>query len=352
MHKDYFFDSVRSRRSFAYTIIFIVCASIIFFQGLRFSDPDYPDLITTLFSSGVSSIPPTKGYLVEGLLGDFIGLAYLAAGLKGFAAQLAWWISGLVLLAAAIAFSIRNRSTSIIDVVLIVSFTRLIDTLSVWGGKFDPFLLAFLVLTANRDKRVALAGIVLAAFTHPLVGLISTAGVVLVEATFSGLWFRAAIVTVLLAAIADVVLFNYLFPALMDRPNIVLTILPRLLDSGLRWGLPTFVSALLLPFLFIQLFKPPFRLPRNSTTVLLMLWALVAAFTSCVMVLDHTRVACLLTVAPLIVFLRWQNSFRGDQATTSGLAHDAMRLFVVLFLARLVIPHIDQLGPHLFWWQL
>jgi hypothetical protein len=27
-------------------------------------------------------------------------------------------------------------------------------------------------------------------------------------------------------------------------------------------------------------------------------------------------------------------------------------LFLVLFLARLVIPHLDELGPHLFWWQL
>lgn len=352
MHNDQFVDSIRRKKSFACTVVFIVCVLIVFFQGLRFSDPDYPSLIAALFSSGGSSIPPTKGYLIEGLLGDFIGLAYLTVGLKGFVAQLAWWISGLALLAAAIAFSVKNRSTTIVDVVLIISFTRLIDTLSVWGGKFDPYLLAFLVLTANKDKRIALSGIVLAAFTHPLVALISTVGVVLVEATFSGLWFRTAIATVLLAAIADITLFHYLFPALMDRPDIVLTMLPRLLRSGLHWGLPSFVSALLLPFFFIQFFKPRLCVPKNGQTALLVLWVLFATFTSCVFALDHTRVASLLTVAPLIIFLRWQDLLQGSAAATPTLMPNLAWLFVVLFLARLIIPHFDEFGPHLFWWEL
>ena len=125
MHVDCFLDSNRSKKSFAYTIVLIVCTSVILFQGLRFSDSDYPNLLAALFSPGASSIPPTKGYLLEGLLGDVIGLAYLSVGLRGLAAQFAWWISGLALPAAVIAYSIENRSTSIVDVVLIVAFTPL-----------------------------------------------------------------------------------------------------------------------------------------------------------------------------------------------------------------------------------
>lgn len=352
MHVDCFLDSIRSKKSFAYTIVLIVCTSVILFQGLRFSDSDYPNLLAALFSPGASFIPPTKGYLLEGLLGDVIGLAYLSVGLRGLAAQFAWWISGLALLAAVIAYSIENRSTSIVDVVLIVAFTRLVDTLSMWGGKFDPFLLAFLVLTANKDRRIALAGIVLASFTHPLVALISTAGVILVEAAFAGTWFLAGIVAAVLAAGADVALFHYLFPALMDRPNVALALFPKILSSGLHWSLATFVSALLLPFLFIQVFKSPFRLPRNPAAVLLVLWALVTAVTSCAIVLDHTRVALLLTVAPLIVCLHRQGPREGDPSGISALKPGVTGLFLVLFLARLVIPHLDELGPHLFWWQL
>lgn len=349
MHLDYCLDSLRSRKRFAYATVSIVCVSIVLFQGLRFTDPDYPSLLATLFSQNASSIPSTKGYLLEGLAGDVTGLAYLSLGLGGLAAQFAWWTSGLALLVAAVASNLENRSTSIVDVVLIVAFTRLVDTLSLWAGKFDPFLLAFLVLTTNKDRRVALAGIVLASFTHPFVALISTAGVILVEAAFAGTWFIAGVVAVALASAADVALFHYLFPALMNRPNVALALLPKILSNSFHWGLATFVSALVLPFVFTQFFKSPIRLPKNAAAILLLLWAVVAAITSCVVVLDQTRVAFLLTVAPLMAFLRRQDTAENDM---SGLKPGVVSLFVVLFLARLVIPHIDELGPHLFWWRL
>jgi hypothetical protein len=69
-------------------------------------------------------------------------------------------------------------------------------------------------------------------------------------------------------------------------------------------------------------------------------------------VLDHTRVALLLTVAPLIVCLHGQGAREGDPSGISALKPGVTGLFLVLFLARLVIPHLDELGPHLFWWQL
>jgi len=112
----------------------------------------------------------------------------------------------------------------------------------------------------------------------------------------------------------------------MDRPNVALALFPKILSSGLHWNLATFVSALLLPFLFVQVFKSPFRLPRNPAAVLLVLWALVTAVTSCAIVLDHTRVALLLTVAPLIVCLHRQGPREGDPSGISALKPGVERL--------------------------
>ena len=343
------FGTIGKKRASAYAVIFVICALIVLFQGIRFSDPDYPGYFKMLLSSNLSSIDPSKGYLLEGVLVDLIGIAYAAAGFKAFTAQLSWWISGLVLLVLTTAFSVRSRSISLADLVLIVSFSRVIDTLFLWGGKFDPFLLSFLVLTANRSKRMALVGIVLASFSHPILAVISTTGIVLIEVTFEGVWFGAALWVVSLAATIDVMLFHYFFSTLMDRLHLLLPLISQILNSGFHWGLATLLSALLLPIVYIQSFKPPLRLSKNTSVIVLTLWAIVVIITSCVLTLDHTRVACLLTAAPLIVFLRSQK-ICVNAATT--VIPRVSKLFIILFLSRLVIPHIDAEGPHLFWWTL
>src|SRR5262249_25401729 len=255
-----------------YAAIVIICCLIVFFQGLQFSDLDYPHIFDAMLSSNISSIAPTKGYFVECILEDLIGVSYVAMGFKPLTTQLLWWISGLVLLVIVVAYSINNRSTSYPDLVLIVAFSRVIDTLSMWVGKFDPFLLSFLILTANKKRSVALVGIVLAGLSHPILAVISTAGVVLVEIAFVGIWFQAAIVAVLSAALVDAALFYYFFPSLLSRPGFAWTMLPEILQSSKQWGLITLLSSILVPFLSIQHFKPPLRFVANSHAILLVSW--------------------------------------------------------------------------------
>lgn len=224
----------------------------------------------------------------------------------------------------------------------------MVDTLFVWAGKFDPFLLSFLVMTGNKDRRVALAGIVLAAFSHPIVAVIATVGVVLVQATLRRAWFGAALAAVFVAAGMDAALFHYLFHGLWDRADSLTIWLARNLNSGGQWGLAAAVASLLLPFLYIECFKQPLRLPSNAPAILLALWVGIVVIASSLLTLDHTRVACLLTIAPLIVFLRSQDAPEGDAKVAPG----SSTLFFVLLLSRLVIPHFDEYGPHLFWWRL
>ena len=149
------FESIRGNKNHAYAAIVIICSLIVFFQGMRFIDVDYPYIFSAMLSSNISSIDPMKGYLVEGILEDLIGVSYVAMGFKPLTTQLLWWISGLVLLVIVVAYSINDRSILYFDLVLIVAFSRVIDTLSAWVGKFDPFLLSFLVLTANKQRAVA-----------------------------------------------------------------------------------------------------------------------------------------------------------------------------------------------------
>jgi hypothetical protein len=341
------FESIRGNKCRAYVAIVIICSLIVFFQGMYFADDDYPYIFNAILSSNISSIDPTKGYLVEGILEDLIGISYVAMGFKPLTTQLLWWISGLVLLVLVVAYSINDRSISYSDLVLIVAFSRVIDTLSVWIGKFDPFLLSFLILTANKQRTVALVGIVLAGLSHPILAVISTAGVVLVEVAFVGIWFPAAIVAVLSAALVDAGLFHYFFPSLWSRPGLVWTRASEIFGNGKHWGLVTLLSSILVPFLSIQYFKPPLRFVANTHTILLALWIFLVVVISGV-ALDHTRVACLLTIAPLIVLLRSQN-LRNDNASV---APDFSKPFVILFLSRLVIPHIVEFGPIYSNWGL
>jgi hypothetical protein len=338
---------ISTREKNPYAIIVIICFLIVLFQGMRFSDFDYPAIFKAMLSSNISSIDPKKGYLVEGIIVDLIGISYVAMGFKPFTTQLLWWISGLVLLVSVVAYSLNDRSISLRDLVLIVAFSRVVDTLFLWAGKFDPFLLSFLILTANKNKKVALVGIVLAGLSHPILAVISTAGVVLVEIAFLGIWFPAAIVAALSAALVDFGLFHYFFPELLNHTGQAWNFRSRLLINAVHWGLITLFSSILVPFLSIQYFKPALRFVANTHTIFLVSWILIVAIISCAVVLDHTRVACLLTIAPLIVFLRSQNSKNNNAAV----APDFSKAFVILLLSRLVIPHIDQRGPSLFLWD-
>jgi len=336
---------ISTREKNPYVIIVIICFLIVLFQGMRIIDLDYPDIFKSMLSSNISSINPNQGYLVEGIIGDLIGTSYTAMGLGHLTTQLLWWISGLVLLVVVVAYSLNDRSILLRDLLLIVAFSRVVDTLFLWVGKFDPFLLSFLVLTANKNKKVALVGIVLAGLSHPIIAVISTAGVVLVGFAFAGIWFPAAIVAVLSAALLDVSLFHYFLPGLLNRTELVWNLRGLLLSSGVHWGLITLCSSILVPFLSIQHFKPAVRFATSPHTIFLVFWIFIVVIISC-FALDHTRVACLLTIAPLIVFLRSQNS-RNDKAEVSKFS----KAFVILLLSRLVIPHIDENGPHLFWWD-
>jgi hypothetical protein len=322
-----------------------ITAVIVLFQGFRTSDGDYPALLNLILSSHFEAIEPAKGYLFEGLLLDAIGLAVSWLGLPGPLTQFLWSISGMACLALVLVVSVTDKSISAVDLVLVVSFSRLIDTIFLWVGKFDPFLITFLVLSANKARLVGLAGIVLASFSHPLVTIISTVGVVLADSAITLRWAAAALSAAFLGGTMDLLLFRHLFAGLQDRAEVVIAQRDAMWTNGMNWGVVSFVCSIAVPGICIQRFRKLVDRKVDFRFVLLGLWLLGVAAVSGFLTLDHTRVACLLTIAPLLVLLR---SRQGGQ---DGLSLTALpRIFAALLLLRLMTPHIDGDGAHLFAW--
>jgi hypothetical protein len=322
---------------------------ILFSQGIRHTDADYPELFNLLIHFDGSQINPQRGFLLEGLLGDLIGILYLSVDLKATIAQHLWWITGVILLIIILVLNLRNKSIDAFDLILIVAFTRLIDTLSLWEGKFDPFLLSALILSSSNRHKIALSGIVLASFFHPFLAIISTAGVVVTRAAFEGFWFRSAIVAVLISSFLDLTLFHLIFPMLPGRVGYMTTSLSLLLNNAMQWGFSTFVGSIIVPFMMLAYFKEwePIR-DKHYQILLLIAWTLLVAILSCILTLDHTRVSCLLTIAPAMVFLR----SRRQTSIINSKEGNASLVFVIFLLARLVIPHIAGSGTFLFFnWE-
>src|SRR5581483_4937499 len=95
---------------------------------------------------------------------------------------------------------------------LVVAFSRLPDTLSLWIGKMDPFLFAFLVLSVNRNRAVATTAAILAAFCNPMAAVISSVGVACAQAANGRPVAILALILTVAAAQIDLLGFHLLFP--------------------------------------------------------------------------------------------------------------------------------------------
>ncbi len=318
---------------------------IVAIQGHRITDVDLPVYLQTIARHGTPVVPPARQFLLEGVLDDAMGMV-VARG-RGSAVQIvrAWWLIGFAALSMTLAYSVLNRSLSMTSLFFIVAYSRMIDTLSMYIGKFDPFLLAFMILSVNRSRAAAFLGFVGAGFSHPLMALVSACGVVATEGALDRRWRLWPIAVTIVAVLGDYYLLHRLYPELSNRIGFVLSYHDKVLASGLRWGLATFISSLFLPIASILWFRPVRPLGRGIHDVAMGLWLIAATIIVCNMTLDHTRDAFLSTIAPLILFLR-----KTEPPTPETLSNPrAIGVLALLFMARLVIPHTDSIGAHLMY---
>ena len=317
-------------------LLALLVAPVLLIGGLRPVDGDLP-LYLAAWARGVAAVPPRRGFLLEGLLPDALGAALARLGLSPDLLAYAWWGLGLVLLGAVLALSLRRGELAYRHLLLLVAFSHLADTLALWVGKFDPLLMACLLLSAWRRPGPATLGSVLAGFCHPILAALSTAGVLAVDLALGRgpRWIQAG--ATLLAAAADLALVHRLLPDLVGRSGYVAHLLPGLLHDAALLGAPTLVSAALVPFFLVRRFAGPFRYGGRRGAALLALWTAPVLLVACVLTLDHTRVMTLLTFAPALAFLRAQEGGDRPEGWDWG-------AFALLFLCRLALAQIDGNG--------
>jgi hypothetical protein len=327
-----------SLRHFVLVVFLIVCVA-----GVETADANLVIYLREIIANGKPVLPPTDGFLLEGLLQDAVGVGFtFALPHSATSIQLAWAI-GLFCAAGALAFSIWDRSIDVTVAFLAVAFTRIVDTCFLWIGKLDPFLFTFLILTVNRRPWVATLAGGLAAFCHPTAAVISTLGVNAItywtERRVNWLQVAATIV----CAAADIVIVKHVFPSVSTRTDLFGTQAWLLIDNGVEYGIWGAVIGIVLPVLAALCFlrSKPIKLDLGSAPALL--WLVGAFLIAAMVTLDHTRVATLLVFVP---FLAWLNhAFRSSEAAGAPLP---LQLFGALFLTRLFVPHVAMEGAKIF----
>jgi hypothetical protein len=330
---------------FALAVILIVAVS-----GVRTLDYDVPTYLSELARTGSAVVSPDRVFLLEGLLPDLIGTLLTFAPTYGVPPNDVSWGLGLCFACAATWFSIWNGSIGVWPAFLAVSFTRIVDTVFLFIGKSDPFLIAFLVLAVNRNVWVANVAAGLAALCHPFMAVASIVGVNAV--TF---WLQRRInlvqlgVTVLCAAI-DLAVARIWFPHGWSRADYFAYILPFLLRNGIQFGisgaivglvLPLAMVACIVPNAFDKIHSPSWPIKIQPRAWPILTWFLGVCFASAILLLDHTRVTALFLIAPFLVWLT-----RGPFANASPPI--AVKILCVLFLSRMYIPHIDYYEVAIF----
>ena len=331
-----------STRSIGLLIISITLL-IMLFQGISIIDTDAPQIWRAML--GIPFEGDSKRlYLAEGLLPNSIGIMLLYLKMSDRTTLVLWWSIGVLALVSSFSYSIRRGTITIFDVLLIITFTRLVDTLSMWIGKFDPYLLSLLVLSANHNRSVSRVSIALAALCHPLAAVLSSAGNFAVEFSLKA---KPDILPMLISvafAFLDIQLAHRLVPSMVDRSGFILSTVGVVLMSGAECGLVTFVSVFVVPFGCICEFKPNISVLTLGRVFPLVAWLACATVIGCLIALDHTRVAFLITLAPLITFLRI------TQPRLPAHRIELPRIFYLLAAARLVIPHVAGDSFLLFNW--
>lgn len=317
-------------------LLALLALPVVLIDGVRSMDADLPGFLADL-ARGSVAVPAERGFLLEGLLTDGVGAGLARLGVPLDALALAWWGLGLLLLIAVLALSLRRGELAFRDLLLVVAFSHLVDTLALWVGKFDPWLMAFLVLSAWRAPAPALAGAVLAAACHPILAVLSTAGVVAVDLALDRRFRWTQAVAVAVAAGADLAVVHRVVPGLVDRAGYAENLATGILHDAALLALPTLVSAALVPFALVRRFAGPFGYGGRLGAAPLAAWAAVVLVVGCVATLDHTRVLCLLTLAPALAFLRHQGRGPAMERWDWG-------LFALLLLCRLALVHIDGDG--------
>ena len=316
--------------------------------GSRIVDWDLTSTFVAMSQGRTPGLEPGRQFLLEGLLPNSVGMGYASLGLRGAALLLATWLTGMLAFLAALAVYCWRDPVRREWLLLLVAFTHLVDTISLWQGRTDAYLLACVVvgvLSARGWLRTA--AFALACFCHPPIAIIAFAGVTVLRWHKGERLDRAALLVVPLAFILAQVLIAAWFPGVRNRAGFMAHDLAAIIGSGIDYALIVVGSCFVLP-IFGLFVASPYKMAalfRSRRAFLFLGWLGFAALLSTLLVLDRTRVATMLTFGPFLLL------YAAAVPARLALNRDATLIVYGLVALRLLSPHVDQNGIIQFEWM-
>jgi hypothetical protein len=319
----------------------------VLFADSRIADWDLTSAFVAMSQGRDPGLEPGRQFLLEGLLPNTVGMGYASLGLRGTALLLATWLTGMLAFLAALAAYCWRDPVRREWLFLLVAFTHLADTISLWQGRTDAYFLACIVVgvlsTSNWLRAAAFA---LACFCHPPIALIAFAGVTVLRWQKGERVHLASLLVVPLAFVLAQILIAAWFPGIRDRAAYMAHDLGLLIRSGIHYAPIVVGSCFLLPILGLFVASPhgvaAFFQSRRAFPFLG--WLGFVALLSTLLVLDRTRVATMLTFGPFLLLYA--------TAVPARLALNRNATWIVygLVALRLLSPHVDQHGIIQFEW--
>ena len=315
---------------------------VIITTGFRTVDKGFPAYFVHVLRVEQSELNPHQGFMFEGLLGDAI--AYLTANVTSSPGLSiwSWFLIGWGASFYALALGVRNGSFNWPSVLIVFSIAHWSDTL-LWIGKTDSLLLACLILSANKNRYLSLAGLVVAPFFHPYLSVITAIGIAIASRLDKENVEVWPILISLVSCVIDLSLFHLTFPEFTGRSGYFLSDAPAILVSGLDWGIPSFIADVAFPIAALIILTPfPISFPRRHISEILV-WTLATGVLTSFLVLDHTRDATILITPVCLIYLRAIN-FNIDKFQNKS------DLIIMMLMLGLVFPGYDATGPKTFYW--
>jgi hypothetical protein len=317
------------------------------FAGSRIADWDLTSTFVAMSQGQDPGLKPGKQFLLEGLLPNSVGMGYASLGLRGAALLLATWLTGMLAFLAALAVYCWRDPVRRGWLLLLVAFTHMVDTLSLWQGRTDAYVLACIVVgVLSTSGLLRAAAFALACFCHPPIALIAFAGVAVLRWHKGERLDRAALLVVPLAFILTQILIAVWFPGIRNRAGFMAHDLAAIIGSGIDYAPIVIGSCFVLPILGLFVASPDRVAPlfRSRRAFAFLGWLGFVALLSTLLVLDRTRVATMLTFGPFLLLYATAMPVRLTPNRNTTL------IVYGLVALRLLSPHVDMDGVIQFEW--
>ena len=305
-------------------------------NGGRIIDDDVERLFCVVRGvCALGSVPSERQFLFEAILPNAFGAALETIGLRGLALISAWIIAGYGLLAFVAVRAAQRGAITFSALALVAVISRIPELGYNWIGKPDVYLLAMLLGMAVEErgwKRNAFA--FAAALCHPPIGVLSAAGLAMLEAETPRRFDGALVASAVVGYLVGKLLLRWEVLGFVGREAFALANIWAIEAQARPYALVFFAGSFsgfagaALAGIVPLGSSADFSRAARALAALLVFW-LFATYLS----FDHTRIFSLLS-APLA--LAAMRAFRVETVSVGALS--------LISLIGFAAPQLDALG--------